>query len=210
MEKELRLQIPLYMLVLRDLVGIEPLGGLYRPLAGGRKPRGLLRSEPATRCRDTRATTTWTRTLSGPRSRRRAGPRGSWPSGSAPATSATTRRAASARPGATSGRCAAWSGHELDAESRAARGDRGDRPRVRLRRGRDGEDRGAGRALRPRGLRPRRRRRVDPRHHLHEARRRGAARPHPQRAARAAGATTWRGRSTAPGSRRSTASATGC
>ncbi|HEY6583303.1 MAG TPA: PD-(D/E)XK nuclease family protein [Gaiellaceae bacterium] len=45
MEKELRLQIPLYMLVLRDLVGIEPLGGLYRPLAGGRKPRGLLRED---------------------------------------------------------------------------------------------------------------------------------------------------------------------
>ncbi len=44
-EKELRLQIPLYMLVLRDLVGIEPLGGVYRPLAGDRKPRGLLRAE---------------------------------------------------------------------------------------------------------------------------------------------------------------------
>ena len=44
-EKELRLQIPLYMLVLRDLVGIEPLGGLYRPLGGDRKPRGLLRAE---------------------------------------------------------------------------------------------------------------------------------------------------------------------
>jgi len=44
-ESELRLQIPLYMLVLRDLVGIEPLGGLYRPLAGERKPRGLLRAE---------------------------------------------------------------------------------------------------------------------------------------------------------------------
>jgi ATP-dependent helicase/DNAse subunit B len=43
--RELRLQIPLYMLVLRDLVGIEPLGGLYRPLAGERKPRGLLRAE---------------------------------------------------------------------------------------------------------------------------------------------------------------------
>jgi ATP-dependent helicase/DNAse subunit B len=42
-EKELRLQIPLYMLVLRDLVGIEPLGGVYRPLAGDRKARGLLR-----------------------------------------------------------------------------------------------------------------------------------------------------------------------
>jgi ATP-dependent helicase/nuclease subunit B len=44
-EKELRLQIPLYMLVLRDLVGIEPLGGLYRPLAGERRARGLLRLE---------------------------------------------------------------------------------------------------------------------------------------------------------------------
>jgi ATP-dependent helicase/DNAse subunit B len=43
-ESEKRLQIPLYMLVLRDLVGIEPLGGLYRPLSGERKARGLLRS----------------------------------------------------------------------------------------------------------------------------------------------------------------------
>jgi ATP-dependent helicase/nuclease subunit B len=42
-DKELRLQIPLYMLVLRDLVGLEPLGGVYRPLAGERKARGLLR-----------------------------------------------------------------------------------------------------------------------------------------------------------------------
>jgi PD-(D/E)XK nuclease superfamily len=41
-ESELRLQIPLYMLVLRDLVGIEPLGGLYRALAGERPARGLL------------------------------------------------------------------------------------------------------------------------------------------------------------------------
>ena len=43
-ETELRLQIPLYMLVLRDLVGIEPLGGVYRPLAGERRARGLLRA----------------------------------------------------------------------------------------------------------------------------------------------------------------------
>jgi ATP-dependent helicase/DNAse subunit B len=43
-ERELKLQIPLYMLVLRDLVGVEPLGGLYQPLAGERKARGLLRS----------------------------------------------------------------------------------------------------------------------------------------------------------------------
>jgi hypothetical protein len=33
------------MLVLRDLVGVEPLGGLYRPLSGERKARGLLRAE---------------------------------------------------------------------------------------------------------------------------------------------------------------------
>jgi ATP-dependent helicase/DNAse subunit B len=44
-DKELRLQIPLYMLVLRDLVGIEPLGGVYRPLAGERRARGLLRKD---------------------------------------------------------------------------------------------------------------------------------------------------------------------
>ena len=44
-EKDVRLQIPLYMLVLRDLVGIEPLGGLYRPLGGSRKMRGLLRAD---------------------------------------------------------------------------------------------------------------------------------------------------------------------
>ncbi len=35
------------MLVLRDLVGLEPLGGLYRPLAGARKPRGLVRGSEA-------------------------------------------------------------------------------------------------------------------------------------------------------------------
>ena len=43
-ESELKLQIPLYMLVLRDLIGMEPLGGLYRALAGDRQARGLLRA----------------------------------------------------------------------------------------------------------------------------------------------------------------------
>ena len=38
-----RLQIPLYILALRDLVGLEPLGGLYRSLSGEREARGLLR-----------------------------------------------------------------------------------------------------------------------------------------------------------------------
>jgi ATP-dependent helicase/DNAse subunit B len=44
-EQELRLQVPLYMLVLRDLVGLEPLGGVYRPLGGDRRMRGLLRKD---------------------------------------------------------------------------------------------------------------------------------------------------------------------
>src|SRR3954469_10094858 len=44
-DSELKLQIPLYMLVLRDLVGVEPLGGIYRALAGKRDARGLLRAE---------------------------------------------------------------------------------------------------------------------------------------------------------------------
>jgi ATP-dependent helicase/nuclease subunit B len=43
-DRELRLQIPLYVLVLRDLVGIEPLGGVYRALSGRRVTRGMLRS----------------------------------------------------------------------------------------------------------------------------------------------------------------------
>ena len=47
-EQELQLQIPLYMLVLRDLVGVEPLGGLYRPLV--RRPQGA-RAAPRHRAR---------------------------------------------------------------------------------------------------------------------------------------------------------------
>ncbi|MGH3001397.1 MAG: PD-(D/E)XK nuclease family protein [Gaiellaceae bacterium] len=46
-DEELKLQIPLYMLVLRDLVGIEPLGGVYRALAGARVTRGLLHADAA-------------------------------------------------------------------------------------------------------------------------------------------------------------------
>jgi ATP-dependent helicase/DNAse subunit B len=38
-----RLQIPLYMLVARDIVGVEPIAGVYRPLAGDRRARGMVR-----------------------------------------------------------------------------------------------------------------------------------------------------------------------
>jgi hypothetical protein len=44
-EGERRLQVPLYVLVLRDLVGIEPLGGVYRALSGARAARGILRAD---------------------------------------------------------------------------------------------------------------------------------------------------------------------
>src|SRR4029079_17681223 len=42
-ESAVKLQLPVYMIVLRARVGVEPLGGLYQPLAGERKARGLLR-----------------------------------------------------------------------------------------------------------------------------------------------------------------------
>ena len=42
-DREFRLQIPLYILALRDLVGVEPLGGVYRARAGRRLTRGMLR-----------------------------------------------------------------------------------------------------------------------------------------------------------------------
>lgn len=38
------LQLPLYMLVLRDQLGLEPVGGVYVPVGGGRRRRGILRS----------------------------------------------------------------------------------------------------------------------------------------------------------------------
>ncbi|MGZ4430458.1 MAG: PD-(D/E)XK nuclease family protein [Gaiellales bacterium] len=40
-ESERRLQLPLYILVLRDLLGIEPIAGLYRALGGQRLVRGM-------------------------------------------------------------------------------------------------------------------------------------------------------------------------
>ena len=40
------LQLPLYMLVLRDQLGLEPVGGVYVPVGGGRRPRGILRQGP--------------------------------------------------------------------------------------------------------------------------------------------------------------------
>ncbi|MFN8159943.1 MAG: PD-(D/E)XK nuclease family protein [Solirubrobacterales bacterium] len=43
-----KLQLPLYMLALRDLWGIEPLGGLYHPLGASEpKPRGAVLAEAA-------------------------------------------------------------------------------------------------------------------------------------------------------------------
>ncbi|MFL5779780.1 MAG: PD-(D/E)XK nuclease family protein [Thermoleophilaceae bacterium] len=47
-EKDSRLQVALYMLAVRELMGLEPAGGVYVPLAGkDRRPRGLLRDDLA-------------------------------------------------------------------------------------------------------------------------------------------------------------------
>ena len=71
-DRELRLQIPLYVLALRDLVGVEPLGGVYRALAGRRLTRGMLRESAREDLPGfARRTTTSTRRRSGPRSSRR-------------------------------------------------------------------------------------------------------------------------------------------
>ena len=42
---EARVQVPLYMLVLRDQLGLEPVGGVYVPVGGGRRPRGIVLSD---------------------------------------------------------------------------------------------------------------------------------------------------------------------
>ena len=181
-ERELRLQIPLYMLVLRDLVGVEPLGGLYRPLAGERKARGLLRASakddgvPGYSPHDyVDEEDFWAQVeraqevARGIVERIRAGRRRHDPRG---------------------GSCPSWCGlgpivpgqeavmaatveRPPTPEQHAAIEARG--ARLRLRRRGHGQDVRARRALRPRDRR-RRRRRLDPRHHLHRARRGGAAR----------------------------------
>lgn len=42
-----RLQVPLYMLAARDLLGLEPAGGLYVPLCGGGRSRGVVCGDDA-------------------------------------------------------------------------------------------------------------------------------------------------------------------
>ena len=61
---------PAYMLVLRDLVGIEPLGGLYRALAGEGTRAACARQREGGSARVRLRPITWTRTSSGARSRR--------------------------------------------------------------------------------------------------------------------------------------------
>ena len=45
-DRERRLQVALYMLAVRELMGLEPAGGVYVPLRGkDRRPRGVIRRE---------------------------------------------------------------------------------------------------------------------------------------------------------------------
>ena len=115
------LQLPLYMLVLRDQLGLEPVGGLYMPVGGGRRPRGMLALGPTTACRaSARATTSSRSEFDEAIEHGARRPRSGSSSASAAATSATTRRAASARTGATSGGCAARSAREARRRTRSS------------------------------------------------------------------------------------------
>ena len=99
-DRDMRLQIPLYVLALRDLVGLEPLGGIYRALAGKRVTRGMLR-ESARDELPSRETTTSTRTRSGTggvRPRSRANERGAHPRGRRPPRPALGRPVPVVRP----------------------------------------------------------------------------------------------------------------
>ena len=48
-ERRKLLQIPLYMLVLREQLGLEAMGGIYVPVGASKKARGMLRDEPGER-----------------------------------------------------------------------------------------------------------------------------------------------------------------
>ena len=216
-ESELRLQIPLYMLVLRDLVGIEPLGGLYRALAGERHARGLLRAEaeedvPGFSKRDyLDEDEFWAQTERAKEHAdplRRADPLGRHPArpeGRLPVPDLV--RPVVDVPG---GEVVTVVEETRAPERRAAGRDRRAGPRLRLGGCGDGQDDGARRALRARGLRARAADRLGARDHVHGASGRRAARAGFAGGSGSSTATTSRGSSTAPGSRRSTASATAC
>ena len=127
------------------------------------------------------------------------------------ATSGTTRRAANARTGATSGASAARSDREAARRTTQQQAAIDARGTVFVAAGA-----GTGKTAvlverfvtRRRRRRPRRR--VAARDHVHRARGRRAARAHPRAPPRARSGPTSRSSSTAPGSRRSTASAAGC
>ena len=215
---EARLQIPLYLLVLRDQLGLEPMGGVYMPLGGGRRAArdAARRGRPVPgfatgdyldgeafeaeieHARGT-AVVLAERIRAGdvrPRPARRRLPGLVRPLADVPEGAAVS----------------AVTGSQPDAgsESRSSSGrDRRARLDVRLGGGRHGQDDRARRAVRPRRDRGRARRRLAARDHLHRACRRRAAGADPRAAGRARAAPTSRATSTAPGSRRSTASAAG-
>ena len=85
------LQLPLYMLVLRDQLGLEPVGGIYVPVGGGASARGTAAGEARTsaaglqRARLPRDDEFWAQSSA------RATRRSALAGGSAAATCATTR-----------------------------------------------------------------------------------------------------------------------
>ena len=176
-ESERRLQMPLYILALRDLVGLEPLGGLYRSLSGEREARGMARvgarqSVPGLKATDyLDEEDFWGRVER--RRRARARRRRGDPGRRRPPQSSLRRVPRLVR-------CVA----DLQGEDarehargqpRAGGRHRGARRRLRLGGRRHREDDRAGRAGRAGGARAGALARLDPRDHLHGAGRRRAA-----------------------------------
>ena len=171
------------MLVLRDLAGIEPLGGVYRALSGARAARGMLRAEardelPGFKPNDyLDEEQFWGAGRGGPRAR---------------ALGAARRiRTGDVAHDPKGGECPTWC--DLWTMCRVARAMNEQQLAAVEARGEvfvsagagTGQDLGARRALRARRLRRGARRRVGARDHLHAQGGRRAARPHPRGAARA-------------------------
>ena len=211
-----KLQLQLYMLAARELLELEPIGGLYQPLGAYERPAPARHGDevrvrarwPARRARHLgQGRCARRRRLHGraggrPRSRGRGRRRGC-----ATATSGATRWAASAPSTARSSRSAgssarwAWRTRPRTAvatsdrpDARAGSRHRGPRSGRLLRgRRRQRQDTGPGRPLLRRRDRGRRRHRRDPRVHVHRARRRRAPAADQAGAERALGCRARRG-----------------
>ena len=204
------LQLPLYMLVLRDQLGLEPMGGVYvpgrrRPPAARDAPRAGTSASPGFSRRDYLEPEEFD---AGDRRGARHGSRArrADPAGRRPPRPAGRRVPALVRPLADLPQGARVR-RSADAERAAAGGDRGARHRLRRRRRRDRQDGRARRAVRAAPSSTTGSTSSRSSSSRTPSARPASCAPASARGSSSAAGPTWRSSSTAPGSRRSTASA---